>query len=261
MNFELQNKVTRYYMPTPMHKEIAIKNMDNQGINVLPTGSPKLDAFFDKKYQPRHVWKKQNRKKKRIIWAPHHTDGQAKQYYQFNAFFEIYDFMLEMADKYKDEVQFAFKPHPMLKPKLDIKWGKKKSDEYYAAWQKRSNCQLENGEFKDLFIESDAMILDSISFIAEYTATNKPAFFTIGKTSRVDLNAYGKENFKILYKSENDLKVDIEKFITDVVIGGNDIKSAERNDFINKYIVPPEGKTAAQNIYDDMVNIIINGKY
>ena len=261
MNFELQNAVTRYYLPTPLHRVIAEANMDNYGANTFVTGSPKLDLLIDKNYTPSDVWKPQAKQKKRIIWAPHHSDGFNKAFYQFNAFYEIYDYMLKLAEKYKDEVQFAFKPHPMLKPKLDEKWGIAAADAYYQKWADYENCQLETGEFKDLFIGSDAMILDSISFIAEYTITNKPAFFTIGKTTRVMMNTYGEENFKVLYKTVSDLKTDIEKFIVDVVINGNDVKKAERTAFIEKYMLPPNGVSASQNIYNDMVDIIINGNY
>lgn len=261
MNFELQNKVTRYYLPTPIHSIIAKDNMDNLGANTFVTGSPKLDLFLDKKYVPKKVWKPQNKSKKRIIWAPHHSDGFQKDFYQFNAFFEIYDFMLELAEKYEDEIQIAFKPHPMLKPKLMDMWGSMATEEYYLKWQNKTNCQLEEGEFKDLFLESDAMILDSISFIAEYTITNKPAFFTIGSTSRVNLNLYGKENFKVLYKSENNLKEDIERFIVDVVLNGEDVKKAEREEHIQKYMLPPNNCSASQNIYDDIKRIVIDGNY
>ena len=53
------------------------------------------------------------------------------------------------------------------------------------------------------------MILDSISFIAEYTAVNKPALFTIGRNARVFLNEYGQKNFEVLYKAKENLKEEI----------------------------------------------------
>jgi len=108
-------------------------------------------------------------------------------------------------------------------------------------------------------LTSDAMILDSISFIAEYTATNKPAFFTIGSTSRVQLNEFGSINYEVLYHTENGLKEDIEKFIVDVVINGNDVKKEERTAFVQKYLLPPNGKTSAENIYDNIIDEIQNG--
>lgn len=260
MNFELNNKVNRYFMPSEIHKHMAEQVMNNGAKNVHVVGAPKLDVFFDKSYVPKDVWKPQEKKKKRIIWAPHHSDNFPGNLYQFNAFYELTEFMFEMAEKYKDEIQIAFKPHPMLKPYLvNKKWGKESAKAYYQRWAELENGQLETGEFIDLFLTSDAMILDSISFIAEYTATNKPALFTIGSTSRVQLNEFGGVNFKVLYHTDNDLKSDIEKFIVDVVINGNDVKADQRTEFIEKFLLPPNGKTAAQNIYDNILDEIQNG--
>lgn len=260
MNFELNNTVDRYFMASQIHKRMAEQYMDNGGRNVHVTGAPKLDMLLDPNYCPKSVWKPQPSPKKRIIWAPHHSDAFPGDLYQFNAFFELHQFMLDIAEKYKDSIQIAFKPHPMLKPKLDEKWGRRKADAYYKQWADLENGQLETGEFIDLFKTSDAMIMDSISFIAEYTAVNKPALFTIGRQTRVKLNEFGMINFDVLYKTENSLFDDIVRFVKDVVIGGNDIKREEREAFIQQYLAAPGGKDAAQVIYENMCDEILNGE-
>lgn len=259
MNFELTNKVDRYFMASDIHKKMAIQAMDNKAENVHVVGAPKLDVFFDKDYKATDVWKPQEQKKKRIIWAPHHSDQFPKDLYQFNAFYELTEFMFDMARKYENQIQIAFKPHPMLLPYLYKKWGKELADTYYEKWANLSNGQLETGEFIDLFLTSDAMILDSISFIAEYTAVNKPAFFTVGSASRVNLNEFGTINFEVLYNTQTNLKEDIEKFIVDVVINGEDYKKEKRTQFIEKYLLPPNGKSASENIYENMLEEIMKG--
>lgn len=261
MNYELQNKVTRYYLYSSIHTKIAMENMENGGMNTFVTGAPKLDVFSDPNHVTKPVWKPQKKKKKRIIWAPHHSDYFPSDLYQFNAFWEIYDYMLEIAEIYKEDIQIAFKPHPMLKKKLEDRWGVQEANQYYEKWRDLENGQLETGEFIDLFIESDAMILDSISFIAEYTRTNKPAFFTIGKTTRVKLNPFGEKNFTVLYKTTSNLKWDIQEFIQKVVIDGEDTLKEAREDFIQHYLMPPNHKTASENIVDDMVQIMVHGNY
>ena len=77
MNFELNNAVDRYFMPTEIHQKMAQACMDNHGENVHVVGAPKLDVFFDKTYKPIDNWKAVNDGKirKRIIWAPHHSDN------------------------------------------------------------------------------------------------------------------------------------------------------------------------------------------
>lgn len=258
MNFELNNLVDGFFLETPIHKKIAERDMKNHGRNVFITGAPKLDYFFGKRPSLEVVWKAQSSRKKKIIWAPHHEDKTSTWMYQFDAFYEIADFMLDVAEKYCKDIQFAFKPHPMLKEKLYKRWGKENTDNYYNEWSQRENCQLEEGEFENLFLQSDAMIFDSISFIAEYTAVNKPALFTVGRNARVFLNEYGVENYKVLYEAKHNLKEEICNFIEDIVIGGNDYKLDERTEFIKKNLLPPNNKSASQNIYDCLCNQILN---
>ena len=99
-----------------MHLEMAKKYMKNKGKNIKITGSPKIDERFDNNFIPNDIWKPQDKPKKRIIWAPHRSDKYPMNMYQYNGFYVLYDYMFELAEKYKDEVQFVFRPHPVLNP-------------------------------------------------------------------------------------------------------------------------------------------------
>lgn len=46
---------------------------------------------------------------------------------------------------------------------------------------------------------------------------------------------------------------DILQFIEDVVLAGNDPKQAERADFLHKTLLPDNGKSVAENTYEDIV--------
>lgn len=258
MDFELQNDVDIYFYYSPIQKEIAARYMRNRAKNVYISGAPKLDCFFDPNYQPKDVWKKQEKSKKRIIWAPHHEDKTGPSMYQFDAFYDLYEIMFEIAERYHDEIQIAFKPHPLLKVKLYKYWGKTATDKYYQRWAELENGQLEEGAFIDLFSTSDAMILDSLSFIAEYAATNKPALFTVGAHSRVLLNDMGYQLYDRMYHAKEHLKEEIQAFLEDVVINGHDTLQEEREKYIRENIRPPYGKLATQNVYDAIVNYIKN---
>lgn len=87
--------------------------------------------------------------------------------------------MVTFAQKYKDKVQIVFKPHPMLYRTLceHSEWGKERTDAYYSMWNNMSNTQLEEGDYTELFMQSDAMIHDCGSFILEYLAVDKPCMF------------------------------------------------------------------------------------
>ena len=260
-NHKLENKVTRFYLPTVIHKGIAEDNMDNKAINTYVTGCPKFDYFLDKSYQPKEVWKK-NGKKKRVIWAPHHTLVVKQPYAQLCAFLDLHEFMLEIAEQYQDLIQFAFKPHPMLKPRLTKLWGKRKVEEYYNKWQEGSNTQLEDGKYFDLFLTSDAMILDSVSFVSEYMVIDKPTFFTYGKDTRFRLNRFGRALMEVSYKNDSadTLFLGIKDFLDRVVLSEIDEKKEEREKFVKTYMHPRDNKTAAENIFDDMCRVILKGQ-
>ena len=81
--------------------------------------------------------------------------------------------MLSFTEKYKDKIQIAFKPHPNLKTVNKSSKSGKPNDDYYDKWNSLDNGQLEEGDYFDLFLQSDAMIHDSVSFLSEYLYTMK----------------------------------------------------------------------------------------
>ena len=258
--FELNNLVDMYFRQTNFHKEMAEPLMKNKGQNIKIVGSPKLDPIFDENFQPQDPWKKQDKPKKRIIWAPHHNRYMPADMYCCNAFWEIYNDMLNIAQKYKDEVQFAFRPHPMLREKISKAWGEYIVNDYFNKWETLENTQVSEGNFIDLFMTSDAMIMDCCSFLAEYSAFNKPLFYTRTKTSRLVLNEFGEKLFENVYDTNKDLVPDIENFIQDVVINGNDYKKEQRTQFVQQYFGKFNGKTASENIYDEIIKFLEKGE-
>ena len=49
-------------------------------------------------------------------------------------------------------------------------------------------------------------------------------------------------------------------FIEDVVLRGNDYKKAERTEFVKKYFGKINGKTASENIYNEIIKFLEKGK-
>ena len=237
--FELNNLVDVYFRTTDMHKKMSEKFMKNKGKNVVVVGSPKLDIRFDESYVSKNAWKPQDKPKKRIIWAPHHSLSMPNNMYCYNSFLTLHDFMFQIAEKYKEQIQIDFRPHPMLRANLEKLWGKTVVDEYYEKWENLENGQISSGDFLDLFMQSDAMITDSCSFLAEYTAFNKQLFHSVAPTSRVILNEFGEELYNILYKpsgkDEGDLERGIEDYIKNVVLEEQDYIMKERTKLVDKY--------------------------
>ena len=57
------------------------------------------------------------------------------------------------------------------------------------------NTQTEFGEYRDMFLTSDAMILDSVSFMQEYLFTEKPLLVLRKEKDSESFNTFGEEIF------------------------------------------------------------------
>ncbi|ACT47821.1 CDP-glycerol:poly(glycerophosphate) glycerophosphotransferase [Methylotenera mobilis JLW8] len=192
------NAMWQIFVPHTESKDIFIHTAMTQGANVSVTGYPACEPYVDSILPSTSVWKPQDTNKARFIWAPHHTINSPElPYSNFLRYAELFQ---QLALQYADTVQWAFKPHPMLKSKLYEYegWGKEKTDSYYKFWESQPNTQLENGEYQDLFIASDAMIHDSGSFLAEYLYLKKPVLYLVAAVNIKDyLNPFGVQAFDV----------------------------------------------------------------
>lgn len=258
-NFEAQYRpvenrlMWRYYVPSDLHKKMAF---EAAGLNnTVVSGYPKFDKYSKNNEFINNCWKQQSKPKKKIIWSPHWTvDIDINKPY-FSNFISMASLMLQIVDKYSDLVQFAFKPHPNLKKQLydRVDWGKNKTDAYYAIWENLHNCQLEEFDYEDLFMSSDALINDSVSFMSEYLYTKKPQTLVIRDSKVVDrhFNEFAKKVVSVLYVSKNIRE--IEKFIDNVVLDGNDILFDKRYKvFLETLNI--NSTIATDLIYDDIVS-------
>jgi len=241
----------RMYYANTIHKSNARRLSYDFGMNVRVVGEPHADLYRDKEVSD--PWP--DNRKKRVIYAPHFQIFPNDMLYR-PSFLWTGTFMLDLATRYSDRLQIAFKPHPRLYSELckHPGWGEAKAKEYYFKWETMSNTQLEKGDFIDLFKTSDALIHDCGSFTAEYQFTKKPCLFLTKDEESVkkDLCPFGKKCFDNHYiGSKCD---DIVNFIENVVLKGNDPKLKQRERFYNDYLLPPNNKSTAENIYDDLGN-------
>lgn len=253
------NVLWKAFYETKIHAKMAKHYSRNKGKNVIISGYPGIDDFvYGHRSSNNEVWKSPDAKLKRIIWAPHHTIDLSENLGLSN-FLLHYQFILDIAEKYKDKIQIAFKPHPLLKVKLSNykDWGAQRTENYYKTWDELENGQLEIDDYVDLFNTSDAMILDSCSFVAEYLCCGKPSLFTFKDSSIINkFNEFGRLALNHHYHAFNESQ--IIEFIENVVCNGNDIKLETRKEFYDDYLVPPHNKNASENIYNEICNIIWN---
>ena len=247
-NYELpfQSLLWKLLVETDFQKHYAEQYEHSKGSNVEVVGALAMERLMQEDYVAKDVWKTQRKKKKRIIWAPHHT---VDYLFNFSNFLNYCEDMLRLAEKYKEDIQIAFKPHPVLKFKLINIWGLEKTEEYYNRWANLENGQLEQGEYIDLFKTSDAMIHDSASFTVEYLYAQKPVLFQIRDNKVKDeFNSFGQlciEQHYHAYSIE-----ETEQFIREVVIEGKDPKKEGREQFYKQYLYPKDGIMPSEKIFN-----------
>ena len=250
-NTLLDNICLRYFASSEFHKSEYSSFFCNRGKNIAVTGYPSFDYLRKPDHQPYYRWK-YNDERKKIIWEPHHSITK-EDLLSYSNFLDIADDMIELAKKYQDKVQFVFKPHPRLRPKLELMdgWGIERTAKYFEQWATMPNTCFEDGAYFDLFLTSDAMIHDCSTFMAEYLLTEKPVAFVLRKDAGLNLNKYAQQCYAqhyVLHSMEG-----IEEFINNVVLQGNDTMRQSRVEFVNNVLLPKGNNSVAQNIFNEIV--------
>ena len=248
-NSPYHNICWQWFVESPLIIDYAKIVMSNKAKNLYYTGTPIVDELLADRNTFADPWKYQKQPKKRIIWAPHHTIGIGKEEINYGCFLEIAEDMKMLAEKYCDHVQWVFKPHPSLKQKLYYLWGEERTNAYWTFWSDTNNCQLEEGKYIALFKYSDAIIHDCSSFTAEYLYMQKPCMYLVNGKEH-PLNSFGSACYDQYYKGKS--VQDVEQFVVNV-INGLDPRREERHHFFQEYLLPPNGKTACENIIDSIL--------
>lgn len=231
----------KIFCETPLHKEMASKYADIGDINVVCSGYVKMDTFFDTCLQEkRKIWKisprADEKKIKKIIYAPHWSIKDAVT--GFGNFDKIYKSLYEYVKENETSTSWVFRPHPMLRVgavQQGIFKSEEEYEEYLEMWRQLPNAQvIENGMYTDIFESSDAMILDSISFLGEYIYMHKPMLFLT--RDRNTFNDFGKELVRVLYKTDGGNLEGIKNFVEKNVIGNEDPMKERREEFFEKYM-------------------------
>ena len=200
-------------------------------------------------------WKSTNNKCIKIVWAPYHNLYKNEvTYIQQSTFLKYAKLMLLISQKYVNSIQMVFKPHPRLREVLEQhpEWGKVKTDEYYNKWKNGVNTNLVEGEYVDLFTTSDAMIHDCGSFAVEYLYVDKPVMYLAYDEDYLNhiepLGVEALDCHEIGFEEK-----DIEMFVKNIIDGNVDPKKEKRKAFIEKYLLPPNGLTASENMLNEIV--------
>lgn len=218
---------------------------DKDGVNALFVGYPKLDAYY-------HI-KPHKNKKKMIIYAPHHSfekSGLNCATFQENGMD-----ILALAEKYQEKVSWIFKPHPRFKTAVisNNVMSETEIDSYYRRWEKIGMIH-DNGDYMQLFVDSDALITDSISFLGEYLPSKNPLFHLVSPFAK--FNDFAKSFIDSFYQIYN--VSELEKIFEKVVFENEDLKKDIRLAKIN--ILFDSDISAASKIFNFLKKSIEVGK-
>ncbi|MDR2488590.1 MAG: CDP-glycerol glycerophosphotransferase family protein [Desulfovibrio sp.] len=194
-NENAHNLAWRNFAETPMHLKLSRKYAANKGVNTVVSGYPKLDAYA--RPVEKNYWKTDSPRIKRIVWAPHYSI-RTDDAINCSTFHMYWMQFMELVKNSGDKLEMVLKPHPALKSRcLKVGFPEEIFDRYMSEWDSLPNASVvTDGDYVDLFTTSDALILDSLSFISEYLVTGKPMCFLskfpdFSKLSGI-FNDYGK---------------------------------------------------------------------
>lgn len=254
-NQRSHNMFTHIYCETKIHWQMYAKYCDIGNSHVEYAGYPKMDWYLkEKELDDALIWKgvSDGEHKIKIIYSPHWIVGQT------GTFMDNGLQILKYAEEHTQTTSWTYKPHPLLEREV-VAWkhmSAKDYSEYVARWEKLPNAKVYlSGDYSDMFLSSDCIINDSVSFIAEYMYTHKPMLLL--SNGSAEYNDFGEKCMKYLYICDSKDIEGIEKFIEDVATG-KDEKKAERENFFREYLdyYRDHGESASEYIIHQICNMI-----
>lgn len=185
-----------------------------------------------------------------VIWAPHWSVGLSYPRLNCGTFCDIYHDMMMLMGAHP-QIDFVFKPHPLLSHGLTISGFMSQAQyrDYVDLIAALPNVTVyEHGAYVDLFERSAAMITDSISFLAEYVLADRPLLF-LDRPDRARFSAQGEA---IVALHQRGLGIDaIRSFIETAVLQGQDVMAETRRSQAGTLLGldhPPTAETIIEHI-------------
>lgn len=227
------NMFTYIYCETEVHRQMYAKYCDIGNSHVKYAGHPKMDWYIeDKKIDDSRIWKglSENQHKIKILYSPHWILGET------GTFIDNGLQILKYAEEHIETTSWIYKPHPLLEKEVVVRGYMTAGEyqEYVARWESLPNAKVYLlGDYSDMFLSSDCMINDSVSFIAEYMYSHKPMLLLTNGSAMY--NDFGEECKKYVYTCNSKDIAGIEEFISNIAKGKDNLK-VERENFFSKHL-------------------------
>ncbi len=212
--------------------------------NCIAVGSLHLDRYRSNRPPNDDFWHDDGHHKLRIIYAPHFSFDNTHR----TATFQQNGIFLQQLASMYPQTTWAFKPHPTFKQQLIMlnMMSQDGVNEYYNNWKQYGNV-FSDVDYRDLFLTSDSLITDCISFLADYLPTKKPVFHLRRDSQAVPFNEFGQSIIDTYYQIHNN--AELERLFSQVIINGHDTLRPFREEKASSIIGDPE-KSGSQRVID-----------
>ena len=251
-NFPVVQTCWKMFMDSPMNLADYWEHCEAAFYQGEATGSPRCDYFYEAQPGAASVWKECQPGAVRIIYAPHWSINEQPYFatFQYNHQF-LYDYACR-----HPETSWVVKPHPDLVFQAVAAGVFRDAAEcaaYFQRWDDLPNARVvTGGHYQSLFASSDGMILDSVSFTAEYQYTHKPLLFLRRAEQR--FNPLGQALLPHLYQADGRDFYGIARFIDLVLKQKQDSLREEREQFFAGALdyQRQNGQLASEAIYQSI---------
>ncbi len=250
------NMFTHIYCESKAHLKMFAEYCDIGDSHVEFSGHPKMDFYIvpPKCIEENIIWRVNEKcKATKIIYSPHWNFDAGHATFRDNGIK-----ILEYAEAHPDTTSWVYKPHPLLEKELIVK-GYMSAQEYKTyikRWENLPNARVYlSGDYGDIFITSDCMINDSISFIAEYMYTHKPMLLLLNDST--EFNQFGQKCVENVYTCKGCDFEAIVRFIENVS-AGVDVMKDNREKFFKENLdyYYANGKSASEYIVSQISDMI-----
>lgn len=227
----------RYFADCKSDYKRCLADSDFNGFNTVFCGYPKFDDYNIQ--EGRFIPSKIDNGKPIVIYAPHHSLGVSNNFATFDLYWKT---IFEFVKRHK-EINYVFKPHPLLKYQIaarsksgNISITIDDYNKYLDDWNNLENgIVYETGEYIELFKRSKCMITDCGSFIGEYLPSTHPCIYILNPRKKNQLDAYtsvGRNILETYYIVED--RHNLESTMNQIILKDEDPKYEERVACLNR---------------------------
>ncbi|PPE03137.1 hypothetical protein [Holospora curviuscula] len=206
-DMQLKEKIDIVFVDSVSTKKVFVEQMRFKDINVVVSGYQSYKNVRDK-------MNKRQKKRETILWMPRWTlhFNNRHQHESGSTFLSYYLFFINYAKENK-HINFIIRPHVLLfKNAINQKFLKKEEVEYIIlSFKKLNNVRFSehiNSPLEEDIIESDIVIADGTSALAEAVVAKKPIIYlSNGINKEFESNDLGIEFKNYIYFAHHPVEI------------------------------------------------------